>query len=95
VAFPSERDEAWARFDDFFEEEHERLYKALYFVTGNRHNAEELMQDAFVKLWEPWGGDPPDLRPRRLPLPGGPERVPDALPGGDGHPEGDAGRGAA
>ena len=22
-------------FDDFFEEEHERLFKALYFVTGN------------------------------------------------------------
>ena len=55
VAFPSERGEAWARFDDFFEEEHERLYKALYFVTGNRHDAEELMQDAFVKLWERWG----------------------------------------
>ena len=55
VAFPSGRVEAWARFDDFFEEEHERLYKALYFVTGNRHDAEELMQDAFVKLWERWG----------------------------------------
>ena len=44
VAFPSEGVEARARFDDFFEEEHERLYKALYFVTGNRHDAEELMQ---------------------------------------------------
>src|SRR5688500_1985299 len=54
VAFPSGRVEAWARFDDFFEEEHERLYKALYFVTGNRHDAEELMQDAFLKLWERW-----------------------------------------
>jgi RNA polymerase sigma-70 factor, ECF subfamily len=54
VAFPSERGEAWARFDDFFEEEHERLYKALYFVTGNRHDAEELMQDAFLRLWERW-----------------------------------------
>src|SRR6266536_5105294 len=46
--------EAWARFDTFFEEEHERLFKALYFVTGNRHDAEELMQDAFLKLWERW-----------------------------------------
>jgi RNA polymerase sigma factor (sigma-70 family) len=54
VPFPSERVEAWARFDTFFEEEHERLYKALYFVTGNRHDAEELMQDAFLKLWERW-----------------------------------------
>jgi RNA polymerase sigma-70 factor (ECF subfamily) len=55
VEFPSEAVEARARFDEFFEEEHERLYKALYFVTGNRHDAEELMQDAFLKLWERWG----------------------------------------
>jgi RNA polymerase sigma factor (sigma-70 family) len=55
VPFPSERVEAWARFDVFFEEEHERLFKALYFVTGNRQDAEELMQDAFLSLWERWG----------------------------------------
>ena len=54
VPFPSERVEAWTRFDTFFEEEHERLFKALYFVTGNRHDAEELMQDAFLRLWERW-----------------------------------------
>ena len=54
VRFPTERVEAWARFDTFFEEEHERLFKALYFVTGNRHDAEELMQDAFLRLWERW-----------------------------------------
>jgi RNA polymerase sigma-70 factor, ECF subfamily len=55
VKFPSERVAAWARFDTFFEEEHDRLFKALYFVTGNRHDAEELMQDAFLSLWERWG----------------------------------------
>ncbi len=54
VEFPTERVEAWARFDTFFEEEHDRLFKALYFVTGNRHDAEELMQDAFLSLWERW-----------------------------------------
>lgn len=54
MPFPSGRVEAWARFDTFFEDEHERLYKALYFVTGNRQDAEELMQDAFLKLWERW-----------------------------------------
>jgi RNA polymerase sigma factor (sigma-70 family) len=54
VRFPSERVEAWARFDTFFEEEHERLFKALYFVTGQRHDAEELMQDAFLRVWERW-----------------------------------------
>ena len=41
-------------FDAFFAQEHERLFKALYFVTGNRHDAEELMQDAFMRLWERW-----------------------------------------
>jgi len=54
LRFPSERVEAWARFDTFFEEQHERLFKALYFVAGNRADAEELMQDAFLKLWERW-----------------------------------------
>ena len=54
VPFPSGRVEGWARFDTFFQEEHERLFKALYFVTGNRHDAEELMQDAFLRLWERW-----------------------------------------
>ena len=54
VRFPSERVEARAGFDTFFQEEHERLFKALYFVTGNHDDAEELMQDAFLKLWERW-----------------------------------------
>ncbi len=54
LRFPTDRVEAWARFDTFFQEEHERLFKALYFVTGNRHDAEEVMQDAFLKLWERW-----------------------------------------
>lgn len=54
LRFPTDRVEAWARFDTFFQEEHERFFKALYFVTGNRHDAEEVMQDAFLKLWERW-----------------------------------------
>jgi DNA-directed RNA polymerase specialized sigma24 family protein len=41
-------------FAVFFAEEHAGLYKALYFVTGNRADAAELMQDAFLKLWERW-----------------------------------------
>jgi len=54
VGFPVERVEPSTRFDEFFEDEHERLFKALYFVTGSRQDAEELMQDAFMKLWERW-----------------------------------------
>jgi RNA polymerase sigma factor (sigma-70 family) len=47
--------EARARFEVFFEEERERVFKALYFVAGNRQDAEELTQEAFLKLWEKWG----------------------------------------
>jgi RNA polymerase sigma-70 factor (ECF subfamily) len=43
-----------ADFDAFVEEEHERLFKALYFVTGMREDAEDLAQEAFLKLWERW-----------------------------------------
>jgi RNA polymerase sigma factor (sigma-70 family) len=41
-------------FDELFLEQHDRLYQALYFVTGSRGDAEELTQDAFLKLWERW-----------------------------------------
>ena len=54
IRFPTEDVGGRARFDDFFREEHERLFKALYFVTGVRADAEELMQDAFLRLWERW-----------------------------------------
>jgi DNA-directed RNA polymerase specialized sigma24 family protein len=55
VDFPTERVEHGARFDDFVEEEHDRLFKAMYFVTGNRQDAEDLAQEAFLRLWERWG----------------------------------------
>ena len=54
MEFPSKRVEVGRAFDDLFEDEHVRLYQALYFVTGDRQDAEELMQDAFLKLWERW-----------------------------------------
>jgi RNA polymerase sigma-70 factor (ECF subfamily) len=41
-------------FREFFEDEHRRLFKTLYFVTGNRSDAADLMQEAFLKLWERW-----------------------------------------
>jgi len=42
------------RFEEFFDAEHARLFGALCFVTGDRHEAEEIMQDAFLKVWERW-----------------------------------------
>ena len=41
-------------FEGLFLDQHDRLYRALYFITGSRQDAEELMQDAFLKLWERW-----------------------------------------
>jgi RNA polymerase sigma factor (sigma-70 family) len=52
VRFPVREEPA--DFSAFFAEEHRALYKALYFVTGNQADAAELMQDAFLRLWERW-----------------------------------------
>jgi RNA polymerase sigma-70 factor (ECF subfamily) len=46
--------EAHASFETFFEQTHQRLFGGLCLVTGNRHEAEEIMQDAYLKLWERW-----------------------------------------
>ena len=43
-----------ASFEDLFEAEHARLLRALFLVTGNVQEAEELMQDAFLAVWERW-----------------------------------------
>ena|SRR5947207_825030 len=47
--------EAAPRFEDFFESERARLFGALTLVTGDRFEAEEIMQDAFLRVWEQWG----------------------------------------
>ena len=41
-------------FERFFRDGHVRLLRALYLVTGSREEAEELMQEAFLKVWERW-----------------------------------------
>ena len=41
-------------FETFFEREKDGLYGALCLVTRNRFEAEELTQDAFVRLLERW-----------------------------------------
>jgi RNA polymerase sigma-70 factor (ECF subfamily) len=41
-------------FEEFFRLEHARLFGALCLVTGDRHEAEEIMQEAFLRLWERW-----------------------------------------
>jgi DNA-directed RNA polymerase specialized sigma24 family protein len=41
-------------FETFFDTERVRLLGALIVMTGNRAEAEELLQDAFLKVWERW-----------------------------------------
>lgn len=41
-------------FEEFFASEHARLFGALCLVTGDRHESEEIMQDAFLRVWERW-----------------------------------------
>ncbi len=42
------------QFEAFFEAEKEQLYRALCLVTRNRHEAEDLTQDAFIRVLEHW-----------------------------------------
>ena len=41
-------------FEEFFEAERARLFKALCAITGSRAEAEDLAQDALIKVWERW-----------------------------------------
>ncbi len=52
-------------FEEFYLERHEAVYSALWLVTRDRNEAEEIAQEAFLKLWERWD------RVRDLADPGG------------------------
>jgi len=41
-------------FEGFFRSEQGRLLRALFVVTGDSYVAEDIMQEAFVRLWERW-----------------------------------------
>ena len=41
-------------FEDLVAAEHSGLFGALCMITGDRLEAEDIMQDAFHKLWEHW-----------------------------------------
>ncbi|HEX6399560.1 MAG TPA: sigma-70 family RNA polymerase sigma factor [Actinomycetota bacterium] len=46
--------DAGSSFEAFFSAERARLFGALVVMTGNRAEAEEILQDAFLKVWERW-----------------------------------------
>ena len=59
VVHESSREEAVAQveplsFEAFFDREARVLFRRLCAVTGNAAEAEEIMQDAFLALWERW-----------------------------------------
>jgi RNA polymerase sigma-70 factor, ECF subfamily len=41
-------------FEEFFEAEHVRLARALYLLTGSASEADELTQEAMVRIYERW-----------------------------------------
>lgn len=41
-------------FESFFEENRSKVFGAMCLVTGNRQEAEEITQDAFLRLLERW-----------------------------------------
>jgi RNA polymerase sigma-70 factor (ECF subfamily) len=51
---PSEGLQASLIFEELFESERGRLFRALLLVTHDSMEAEDLMQEAFVRVWERW-----------------------------------------
>src|SRR5438093_78651 len=43
-----------ADFESFYLDHRARLFRALVVVTRDVHAAEEVAQDAFVRIWERW-----------------------------------------
>ena len=41
-------------FEALFAEDRDRLFTSLWLITRDRHEAEEVAQEAFVKVWERW-----------------------------------------
>jgi RNA polymerase sigma-70 factor (ECF subfamily) len=47
--------DASGSFEEFFAAHCSRLLSALVVMTANRAEAEEILQDAFLAVWERWG----------------------------------------
>ena len=41
-------------FEAFFLAQHERLFQALYLLTGDRFEADDLAQEALLRTYERW-----------------------------------------
>ena len=45
---------ASADFEAFFRAERSRLFGSMLLITGSTHEADEVVQEAFFKVWERW-----------------------------------------
>jgi RNA polymerase sigma-70 factor (ECF subfamily) len=43
-----------ASFEEFFHAERDRLFRVMFVITKNRQEAEDLSQEAFVRVLERW-----------------------------------------
>jgi RNA polymerase sigma-70 factor, ECF subfamily len=43
-----------AAFEEFFRAEQRRLHRVLFAITGSRPEAEDIGQEAFLRVWERW-----------------------------------------
>lgn len=48
-------DQRRAEFRNIFSEHREPVFRFLWRLTGNPHDAEDLLQDTFVTFWRKWG----------------------------------------
>ena len=54
LALPASGSHEGPAFDDFYLQHHREIYAAMWLVTRDRQEAEEVTQDAFLKLLERW-----------------------------------------
>jgi RNA polymerase sigma factor (sigma-70 family) len=54
IAYGDAMEAEQADFEDFFRAEYQTLLRAMYLISGTRDGAEELAQEAFVKVLERW-----------------------------------------
>jgi DNA-directed RNA polymerase specialized sigma24 family protein len=47
-----------ADFEELVHAEHVRLFRALALITRDPAEAEDVMQEAFLRVWERWGRAP-------------------------------------
>jgi RNA polymerase sigma-70 factor (ECF subfamily) len=55
VTGPQEHLETAFDFEEFFEAQRGRLFRALLLITHDSAESEDLTQEAFVRVWERWG----------------------------------------